>query len=88
MPDNIVPELSSNDLQLPWFIGIQMGIRAKRLAVLERHGSRVVVPILSERRIDAPIAMLADARDQVAHAVAVAAVNAFRAQLIDRPRRP
>lgn len=38
MPDNIVPELPSNDPQLPWFIGIQVGIRAKRLAVLERHG--------------------------------------------------
>ena len=38
MPDNIVPELSSNDLKLPWRIGIQMGIRTKRLAVLERHG--------------------------------------------------
>ena len=37
MPDNIVPELSSNDLQLPWFIGIQTSIRTKRLAVLERH---------------------------------------------------
>ena len=38
MPDTIVPESSSNDLQLPWRIGIQMGIHAKRLGVLKRHG--------------------------------------------------
>ncbi len=38
MPDNIVPELPSNDLQLLWFIGIQTSIRAKRLAGLKRRG--------------------------------------------------
>ena len=82
MPDNTVPELPSNDLQLPWRIGIQVGIHAKRLAALERLGSRAVVPILSERRADAPIVMLADAGDQVALAAAVAAVGASRAQLV------